>query len=595
MRIQSLTLKNFRSHQETVLELDRFNFIRGPNGCGKSSIQMALEFLFAGRCEMTDAAGRGAEDLIRSGAKELSVFATFENGETICRRRSARAHTVELNGKRVPIEAAQAHIEKRFAPSDVLSAVLNAGRFIEMPEAEQKKLLARVLDAGRIEIPDEVSDMLRAINEAKPNLASMADVEAAHKRFHELRTKAGRALKAIGQMEKPETPEDSPSSQEVKKRLDDLRLQKERIIAQSAEATTAWEAMQTRLRQVQAEMAEISAEILAPEEEQRFVEVASKRADAEKLRQELADLTAKQKAIETSIAEVEGLGSKCPRCRQPVSKEAQRKELDALRKNLADVEDLLQGAKEEVSEYAGIEEAQVRLERHRIASARRTKLEEEQSHLRGLAKPNTADNNGRLTVLSERINKGERVLESVKQAEAERSQCEQHIAEKSRLEARLSLLDRLVDLCGPNGAMMTQTKERVSSFTARLNEHLGAFGYACKVTLDPFCIQIRLPENGGFWLSLPQLSESERFRFGIAFQIALAKTTGLGLIVIDRADLLDKEQRRMSTKLLLCSGLDQAIVLATSEGAAPKTMPEDVKFLDLAGRTISNELTMSAA
>ncbi len=66
MRIQTLTLKNFRSHEEMVLDLDRFNFVRGPNGCGKSSIQMAVEYLFTGRCELTDAAGRGAEALIRS-------------------------------------------------------------------------------------------------------------------------------------------------------------------------------------------------------------------------------------------------------------------------------------------------------------------------------------------------------------------------------------------------------------------------------------------------------------------------------------------------------------------------------------------------
>lgn len=30
MRIQTLVLKNFRSHQETVLDLIRFNFIRRP-------------------------------------------------------------------------------------------------------------------------------------------------------------------------------------------------------------------------------------------------------------------------------------------------------------------------------------------------------------------------------------------------------------------------------------------------------------------------------------------------------------------------------------------------------------------------------------
>src|SRR5216683_2689887 len=177
MRILTLTLKNFRSHQETVLDLDRFNFVRGPNGCGKSSIQMALEFLFTGRCEMTDAAGRGAEALIRTGAKELEVSATLENGETICRRRTPRSHIVELNGKRVPVDAAKTSLEKRFGSADVLSAVLNADRFIEMSEAEQKRLLALVVDAGKVDIPAEIGDALRAIDEKLPRLTCVADIE----------------------------------------------------------------------------------------------------------------------------------------------------------------------------------------------------------------------------------------------------------------------------------------------------------------------------------------------------------------------------------------------------------------------------------
>jgi DNA repair exonuclease SbcCD ATPase subunit len=583
MRIVSLSLKDFRSHQDTVLELDRFNFIRGPNGCGKSSIQMALEFLFTGRCEMTDAAGRGAEELIRCGAKELAVSATFESGETICRRRSARSHTVEVNGNRVPVEAAQAYIEKRFGPSDVLSAVLNAGRFIEMPEAEQKKLLARVLDAGRVEIPDEVSDTLRAINEPVPSLTSVAGVEAAHKRFYELRTEASRALKAIGPVEKPHVAPESPSSQEVKKRLDDLRLQKERIIGQSAEATAAWEAVQIRLRQVQAEMEELSAEILAPEEEQRFVEVTSRRADAEKLRHELAELVAKHKAAETSIAEVEGLGSKCPRCRQPISKETQRKELEALRKSLADLGDMIQGAREELSEYAGIELAEGRLERHRIASARRAKLIQEQSKLTTAEKPNTADFESRVTILTERIGKGERVLENVQRAESAAEQWDKYDREKSAAEARISLLNRLVEFFGPHGAIMAQAHSRIGSFTQKLNQYLAAFGYRCRLSLEPLEIRVQFQQQPSD-LSLRQLSESEQFRFVIAFQIALALATGLGFVALDRADVLDTERRKMLTAMLVAGELDQAIVLATSDQAAPAGAPVGVKFFDLSSR-----------
>ena len=251
MRIITLTLKNFRSHQETTLDLDRFNFVRGPNGCGKSSIHMALEYLFTGRCEMTDAAGRGAESLIRTGAKELEVSATLEGGETICRRRTPRSHIVELDGNRVAVDAAEASLEKRFGSADVLSAVLNAGRFIAMSEAEQKWLLAQVVDAGKVDISEDIGNALRAMNEEQPRLTRVADIEAAHRRFYDLRTEASRTVKALGQVAKPDIPPDLPSAQEVKNKLEDLRQQKERLVAQKAEAETSWESAQARLKQLQ--------------------------------------------------------------------------------------------------------------------------------------------------------------------------------------------------------------------------------------------------------------------------------------------------------------------------------------------------------
>src|SRR5260370_24216359 len=146
---------------------------------------------------MTDAAGCRAQSLIRTGAKELEVSATLEGGETICRGRTPRSHIVELNGNRVPVDAAEASLEKRFGSSDVLSAVLNAGRFIEMSEAEQKRLLAQVVDAGKVDIPEDIGNALRAMNEEQPKLTCVADIEAAHRRFYDVRTAATRTPKAL--------------------------------------------------------------------------------------------------------------------------------------------------------------------------------------------------------------------------------------------------------------------------------------------------------------------------------------------------------------------------------------------------------------
>ncbi len=595
MRIQTLTLKDFRSHHETVLELDRFNFVRGTNACGKTSIQMALEFLFTGQCVMTDAAGRGAEALIRAGAKEFGVSATLEKGETVCRRRSARSHSVELNGNRVPVEAAAAFLEKQFASADVLSAVLNAGRFVEMSEAEQKRLLAQVVDAGKMDIPDEISEAIRTAGSTPPKVASVADVETTYKRFYDLRTEANRAMKTLGQVEKPDTPTEFPNSQEVKKKLDELRHQKERIIAQKAETAAAWETAQKRLKQVQAEMEEVSSELLRPSEEQELLQLGSHRDYAEKLQQELTELIAQRKALETALEAMEGLKGQCPTCRQPISPEVKTAEMKKLRDRLADLEGMIQGTKEEVSEYADIEAARSRLEQHRKALARQTKLVEEQSELLRVAKPNAADLESRLALLTERIRKGERVLETAQQAEADRERWQKYLAEKSALETRSNLLDQLVEFFGSNGAMRTQATSRMESFTEKLNLQLAAFGYRCSLALDPFEIRVGSAPNQEFELSLRQLSESEQFRFSIAFQVALAMATGLRFVVIDRADVLDKERRKMLTRLLLTSELDQAIVLATSEEAAPMNVPIGVKFFELASRDCSNEVRAPAA
>jgi DNA repair exonuclease SbcCD ATPase subunit len=593
MRIRRLLLRNFRSHQETVLELDRFNFIRGPNGCGKSSIQMALEYLFTGRCALTDAAGRGAEALIRSGEKELEVSATLETGETICRRRRTRAQTIEINGTRVPVDAAETFLTKHFGSADVLSAVLNADRFVEMAEAEQQRFLGQLVEAGKIEIPKEIYDALRGVNVDPPRLAAVGDVEAAHKRFYDLRAEASRALKALGHTEKPDAPSDLPTVQEVRSKLEDLRQEKERLIAQKAEADAGWRNAQARLKQVQAEIEEVSAGILSPSEEQEFLKRESERTHVDKLRQELAELTAEQRAVEKALAIAQELKDRCPTCGQSIPAAARAKEIERLRGRLSDLEGLLQAAQEELTELGDLEAATSRLQAHRDAVARRAKLLEEQSKVQALQEPDPIDHESRMTILAERINKGEQVLEKTQQYQSAGEHWEAHVKEKSGLETRVNVLDRLVEFLGPHGAMMAQACGRIGSFAESLNTHLAAFGYACNFTLDPFEIRLISSPGADPGFCLRQLSESERFRFSIAIQLAVASATEIRFVVIDRADLLDKEKRKLLTALLSSSAIDQAIVLATGEESAPPQVPEGVKFMSLTEQKPSEQLLPS--
>jgi DNA repair exonuclease SbcCD ATPase subunit len=382
--------------------------------------------------------------------------------------------------------------------------------------------------------------------------------------------------------------------QEVKKKLEDLRQQKELLIAQKAGEIASWESAQARLKRVQAEIEEVSAETITPSQAQELSQLESQQGNAETLRQELANLAAEQKAAETSLAAMQGLQGKCPQCRQPISEEVKRRETEALRERLGELDGLIQGAKEELNEYAEAATAVSRLEQHRKAVARRSKLMEEESRLRVVEKPDTGDFDGRMTILVERIRKGERVLESAQQLQSAKERWEAHLAEKSRLDARISVLDRLTEFFGPNGSLMSRAGDRMQSFSGDLNRHLEAFGYTCNLSLDPFEVSV-VSKAGDCKRPVRQLSESEHFRFGVAFQIALAMVTGVRFVVIDRADVLDKERRRMLTNLLMKSDLDQAIVLATSEEPAPAKVPEGVRFLSLATPATAHESQTTVA
>jgi hypothetical protein len=74
------------------------------------------------------------------------------------------------------------------------------------------------------------------------------------------------------------------------------------------------------------------------------------------------------------------------------------------------------------------------------------------------------------------------------------------------------------------------------------------------------------------------LSDSERLRFGVAFQVALAAVTGLRFVVIDRADMLDGPTRSLLYDVLSEAEIDQAIVFATG-ARVPEEVPEGVKFI----------------
>ncbi|MGH9733002.1 MAG: AAA family ATPase [Candidatus Acidiferrales bacterium] len=546
MFVRRLTLKNFRSHQETVLELDRFNFIRGPNSCGKSSIRMALEYLFTGRCGLADSAGRGAEALIRAGEKEFAVSATLSNGETISRHRTRRSQTVEINGKRMPVDAAGSFIGQKFASGDVLSAVLNADKFVEMSATEQRRFLAQLVEAGSMKIPEEICRTLGAIDEEIPR--SLADLDAAYTHFHDLRAETNRALELLGQLMKGERESDLVEGGFAGDQAERWAQQAEKTDWSSfrqPDLDPCQKIAESPSRRIETDFDESSFEIPSLWEEDDLRLLGSPVEHAKELNRQLAELRAERQAADASLAVMRGWRDKCPTCGQPISDATRAGDTDRLCKRLADIKDQIRRTREELNCYV-VQEALPEGDVQRRVSIEPAHNLEQRSKI---------------------------------QAKVE-SRAHPVQGQKCALETRLRILDRLIEFFGPNGAITRETSTRMEAFERNLNQHLSGFGYACRLTFEPFEICISLLP-GGASLALRQLSESERFRFGIAFQIALAVTTGIRFIVIDRADMFDKARRKLLTALLLGSDVEQAIVLATTEESVPSQVPEGVKFLNL--------------
>src|SRR5579872_77654 len=381
MRIENLKLENFRSHEKTEIGFSRFTFIVGPNAAGKSSIQQGIAFLLTGRCNATDAGGRNAEELIRLGAKELRISAQIRNNGnaplSVTRSKSAHSHTMGINGGPIPVAQAEQGIRNVLGVSgDILSAVLDADRFVEMSEADQKKLISQALDSGSVDIPNDIQHAIESVMGVKPTakLSSIAEIDEFYKLFFGARTEVNRDIKALGEMTEPASQEGMPSSGTVADGIKKLRVEKESLQARRSERVSSYKNLQTmrsnleeriadtkdviegirskwgaahqeRLEDLRDDIADEEAKILAPEQLRILREVSGKLKTVEGLRKEEARLCAQVSEKSAQLEQfVELKSAACPTCSRklPLKEKcaiqtAIAGELDAIRNELKDV------------------------------------------------------------------------------------------------------------------------------------------------------------------------------------------------------------------------------------------------------------------
>jgi DNA repair exonuclease SbcCD ATPase subunit len=590
MKINALNLRNFRSHEATDLTFDRLNFILGPNHSGKSSICFAVEYLLTGRCPVTDERGSGADDLIRKGQSAAEVVADITVGTDqgtdvaesfqMARIKTLGGSTLELRRPKQTIAGRQAQewLAKRLPSLPVLSACLNSGRFLEMPAQNQKNLLSSVLADEGIPVPPELrwDDNVERV--------TIAELDQAHKRAYERRTEVNRKLKEFEQLTPPEDlPGDLPTVQDIQSRLRERRTERDGLLMQRSTRIAAHEGLGQKRDRIQRQLATLVPRILAMAEEKRLKTLADRVDEkaGEKANAARSDVRQKRE----QIAKFEKLSNiaACPTCAKTITKKEIADVVATLKGELKDLEAKLQTSEQAERDLAKALQYRQQINESIAAVGEKEALEDELSQLPEVAAPDTSDLDSSISELDQRIAKGEGLLLTVNERRRKVDEYANQVVVRARYEEELRQLEAILQFAGPDGARKQATQGKMGAFLDGLNRSLNRFGYQCVIALEPY--QIRFTDGDGAWLprEVNQLSESERFRFAVAFQIALAEVTGTNLILIDRADVLDRESRRQLTAMLMATEC-QAIVASTSTDPLPAEVPEGVRFFSLAQR-----------
>ena len=614
MRIERLKLVNFGNHADTDINLEQINIFVGPNGAGKSTIKQALEYLLTGRVYgVTDAAGRGYEQLIHlgEGKKGAGYVAAVVDGLSISR---------EIGGK----------LQGMGEPPgrEVISALLNTSRFLELPQKEQQALLFSLL--GLSFTTEKILEHLQAWPGAgeKEILAfgklvnGQADggpevFDKLHKIFYNERTGAKRVLKELEAMAKQESGQaELPAGaweqrEKIRADLQALKDQRGQLMRQLGQVT-----MQLKHRQ------DVEANIPRLEQEKRELEeriaacwtgdaaaernadqaLAERIEDMEKEKKELqgradealkiaAELKAAISQNEKLIQTLQEAGDTCPLSEAmtcPADKKKIANEIAAEteqirqawekeKTRLAEVEEKIAALDREIKELQQKRQAsrekfaQLDLDRKRLADVEqrleyfRRQLEDKED----IRPP--AELQEEIDQLGVRIANGEELVKKIAIYE-DRLARQQELQERLvRARAEVEALEVLVEAFGPKGIRAKLLDEVIEKLQARADERMQLLTggkYRVKFAMPEFAPVV---EKDG--VPVRKLSTGERLLLGVVMQDVLAGLAGLRVLVVDDANHFDQQNKNALMRMLLKVREDYDTVMVFS--ALGEVAPRD--------------------
>lgn len=629
MHIQRLTVSGLRGLRDVDIVLgERLTMLLGDNGAGKSTLAGAISYALRGWCEWTTRAGAEAAGLIRNAEGTAQIELETDAG-TIVRKVKASGASVEFAGEK-GVKAAGAAIAQVLPPAAVTDCMLSAGEFLRLDGKRQQDILFALTGGGDVNAawvrerltPEQVALLGKELATLRTGSELMSSL---HKAAYDMRTAANATLATL-KAQAAQAPT-APSNLEA---LRDTATSAGEAYMEASSASKAAEALQRAHDAAAARVKEATSrqeraaqeldgyakptverptdkEIEAAHKAVADAQAEVKAADTEWLaqREALSGLRGRINILEPQIdrfaAAQEGEGGAClvlSTLTCPLTAEEReaalaqaRADLDVLREQEATLSAAVGAALESKNEAEAAEtkatEAAQAADRAEASWAgyvqRRTDLERAvaqaakdigvaQEALKAAPAPDTEALQSALTAADEAMQAAAAELRAAEQQQAAVNAYAQATAGLEAAEAKAAELEELVGLLAPAGLQAEAMREQIGGILDAVNESLGAFSdYSIDAEPGDEFKVIVIHKGGRRAARL--LSRGEQFVIGCALQVAFAKLTGFGLVVIDGTDQLDGHNRGPLLRMVYESGVQALVTAVPAATVAPGELP----------------------
>jgi len=574
VNIRSVRLRAFRCFADARIDrLARVTVFAGLNGTGKSTVADAIAVALTGTCRGAES-GRGLDELRRVGSRNKWAV-EIETDRGVLTR---------TEGEGPGSRAQQRVAELTGLGPDAIRACLYSGELMRLVPKDRQRLVLDLARPAPITVPEDVRAL--ALDHITHVLTSTIDrdtLDRLYQAAYALRRERGSEARGAGDAIAAPTP---PDPALAGRSVDELISMRTTLVgavrdletqhAQDARAVQQAEAdaleAVSRLATAQAELARLGP---AADGTAIATRASAILADTNRLRAERKHLvqavdvantafaTARAMADETAatLTRLRGLGRQCPHCRQAIPSDAAAamlktvsREAEAAARLLTRNHEALREARRELDvneaeivtarkAAAEVEGAERDFER---AAQQREALTREVASLAGAATPpDLGQLRADVATLSARLDTGRLRLAALTEYLGARRAVEQHEARRQSLERQHGDLDRLVKSLDELRGQATGGK--LDAFLDTMTATLAALGLD-DVDLRPLVDRADDPIVRGHPARM--LSRVQSIELGVAFQLAAASITQLGLVMIDDFDALDHVQARAVGRLV---------------------------------------------